>query len=113
MKKCSKCGQVKKKEEFPRTGTKCKNCRRDADWQRRYGLTPEEYLAIYNKQDGACAICGELPGNSPLVVDHCHNSKKVRGLLCLKCNRGLGFFSDDPNLLRKAAMYLEDSNESS
>lgn len=42
-----------------------------------------------------------------LVVDHCHKSKQIRGLVCHRCNVGLGYFRDDPELLRAAAAYLE------
>jgi hypothetical protein len=53
-----------------------------------------------------CVICG---AGGPLVVDHCHASGKVRGMLCSHCNRGLGHFRDDPELLEFAAEYLRQS----
>ncbi len=73
----------------------------------RYGITSEEYRNVLQKQDSKCAICGAVPGKRSLHVDHDHETGKIRGLLCHKCNVGLGHFSDDPNLLIKASKYLE------
>jgi hypothetical protein len=78
---------------------------RDKERARRYGLTLKDYRAIVAQQGKACAICRR--SDRPLVVDHCHVTKKVRRLLCNKCNVGLGCFNDDPSLLRAAAAYLE------
>lgn len=74
---------------------------------RECGLTEEEYLLIFNATDGRCAIC-RSPDNRRLSIDHCHNSGSVRGLLCRKCNMGLGCFSDDPEILKRAIAYLEE-----
>ena len=75
------------------------------DLLRTYGLTPEEYNSLWDKQNGGCVICGST--EKKLCVDHCHNTGVVRGLLCTNCNQGLGQFKDDPGLLRSAATYLE------
>lgn len=73
-----------------------------------YGMTLDNYLNMLSKQNNCCAICGvttqEL--DRRISVDHCHKTGKVRGLLCQKCNNGLGFFKDSPALLTKAADYL-------
>ena len=71
---------------------------------RAYGLTEEVYNALYDKQSGKCAICKT---NTTLVVDHCHSSREIRGLLCNACNVGLGAFRDSPNLLKSAIDYLK------
>ena len=74
-----------------------------------YGLSFEEYAAMFEKQQGACAIC-KKPEKRPkwsLAVDHDAVSKQVRGLLCSGCNPGLGKFNHDPNLLVAAAHYLQ------
>jgi hypothetical protein len=71
----------------------------------RYGLSPEEYREMLRQQGGVCAICRK-PGRA-LEIDHCHATNVVRGLLCRKCNSGLGQFDDDPDALRAAAAYVE------
>lgn len=75
----------------------------------RYGISQEQYNALFNEQKGACAICSEHPETRCLDVDHKHGTTKVRGLLCSRCNTGLGLFMDSPELLREAAFYLEHS----
>ena len=72
---------------------------------RRHGLAIEEYNAMVDAQHGQCAICG--CGDEQLCVDHDHSTGVVRGLLCQRCNRGLGDFRDNPSALRKAINYLE------
>lgn len=74
-----------------------------------YGITPEQYNEMLERQGGCCAICGTTkPGrkDNHWSIDHCHNTKVVRGLLCHHCNVGLGHFKDDPELLQKARQYL-------
>ena len=75
---------------------------------KQYGLTPAQYDALFQKQDGKCKVCRLAPTHR-LHVDHCHKTGIVRGLLCNGCNGGLGMFKDDPGLLRKAIEYLEAS----
>jgi Recombination endonuclease VII len=75
----------------------------------RYGISKQRYDEMLAAQGGVCAICGtDKPGGRDLVwqVDHCHNSNKIRGLLCGPCNRGLGQFRDDPIRLEAAVRYL-------
>ena len=59
---------------------------------------------IYDKQKGKCPLC--LNFEEVLHVDHCHKSGKVRGLLCTRCNKGLGHHKDDVEILKKAIKYL-------
>ena len=82
------------------------NPRRAAIQQRRarYGLEEDERRRLLAAQSGRCAICRE---GAPSCVDHDHRSAEVRGLLCRTCNAGLGQFRDDPELLLRAAAYLE------
>lgn len=68
-------------------------------------FSAEEYLAMKNEQNGRCAICTR---EKPLVVDHCHTKKKVRGLLCRSCNLTLGNVEDNVDFLKGAIKYLEE-----
>ncbi len=82
---------------------------------KKYGLTPEEYAAMLVAQGGVCAVCrrAEFAVNKVhgtplrLTVDHCHETGRVRGLLCGNCNRAAGMLRDDPVLVRALAAYLE------
>lgn len=80
--------------------------KKDRDKKRfsRYGITQEVYQAMYQDQAGQCAICDDW--YEVLSIDHCHSSKVVRGLLCKRCNFGLGQFRDDTGLLARAIEYL-------
>ncbi len=87
---------------------------RDPDYVRRtnlrkYNLTLEQFEAMEREQNGLCAICHKPPiGRMRLAVDHRHDeSKRVRALLCLKCNTLLGAADDSPDRLRAAALYVE------
>lgn len=76
---------------------------------RAYGLTPELWMALVEQQEGRCAICRRFPPpwKPTLHIDHDHESKKIRGLLCAECNVGLGKFHDALDVLRAAVAYLE------
>jgi hypothetical protein len=77
--------------------------------KQQYGLTLAEYEAMLAEQGGVCLICGRDPqtaGRERLVVDHDHATGHVRGLLCHRCNQGLGWFGDSTELLASAARYL-------
>lgn len=98
----------------------CVECKREADRASNlkagkkyrvkalYGLTLEEVQAMSEKQDNKCGICRDrFEDVHKVQIDHCHDTGKVRGLLCISCNWLLGKSKDDPELLRKAALYLE------
>ena len=82
--------------------------------QSTYNLTLEDYNNMLEKQDHRCAICNshrtEQNPQFGLVIDHCHDTNQVRGLLCWKCNTGLGKFDDDPKLVEAALSYLNDKD---
>ena len=75
--------------------------------RRFYSMTESEYWTMFHQQDGACAICLTPPNGRKLGVDHNHQSRKIRGLLCSTCNSGIGAFRDDPDLMRRAARYAQ------
>jgi hypothetical protein len=101
------------------------NCRRNQETKHRnrlyrkynllrYGVTEEQYEDMYKKQNGICAICKDPSRKSEkhsLHVDHDHNTGEIRGLLCTRCNPGIGFFDDNPELLIKAAKYLQKESD--
>lgn len=132
--KCKECGlEAHSSEDFtlfrPHNKAKigylnlCKECRnaREKNYQKpsyekrrqymlkyHYDITPADYNALYEEQKGTCAICGlhQTQFDKPLAVDHCHDTGKVRGLLCFDCNTGIGKLKDSPELLQKALDYL-------
>lgn len=73
----------------------------------KYGITPEQYEVMLLVQGGTCAVCGDVPGH--YHVDHCHDTGKVRGLLCRMCNLGIGHLGDDSELLQAGADYLRSA----
>lgn len=78
--------------------------------ERTYGITLQQYDEMLSAQGGKCAICKEDCNRSTserLCVDHCHETGLVRGLLCFKCNVGLGRFDDDTSILYRAIDYLK------
>src|SRR5262249_5892336 len=79
---------------------------RRASLLKRYGMTPLEYELRLARQNGACAICKKTPKQRWLCIDHCHQTGKVRGLLCTPCNAALGTFGDDPQRMQAGADYL-------
>jgi hypothetical protein len=75
---------------------------------KRYNLTLEDYEKMLKEQNECCAICKNHCSLSQrsLHVDHCHSTGKVRGLLCSKCNKGLGMYLDNTLFLENAIKYL-------
>ena len=71
-----------------------------------YGLPAGRYEEMLASQGGVCAVCGGTEEGKVLVVDHCHATERVRGLLCNQCNFGLGAFRDTPSFLEGAIRYL-------
>jgi len=73
-------------------------------FKKRYGITLEDYNELLIKQKGRCAICGSLPKHRRLDIDHDHKTGQIRGLLCNRCNQGLGYLGQ---VLKKAMDYLK------
>ena len=128
IKKCTHCSVIANTEEetrrlFSKGRNICKSCRtardraypqkdrdyyRDKSYQSLYGITLEDYNALYTSQQGKCMICEEHEDTlkKRLYVDHCHTTDKVRGLLCQSCNTLIGFSYDDIRILDNAKAYL-------
>jgi len=83
-----------------------------ADLKRKFKITIEQYISMFEKQNGCCIICGTHQSKlkKALAVDHNHDTNKIRGLLCDTCNKGLGMFHDDINHLLNAIEYLKNNN---
>lgn len=84
----------------------------------RYGISPEEYTRMAEDQDYRCAICSKdvlenIRGGIQvaLYVDHNHTTNKVRKLLCMACNCGLGLFQDSKEIIEKALKYMLEHSE--
>lgn len=78
---------------------------RNTKLKQNYGISLEEFNMLLGKQNGLCAICKINKGTH---VDHSHDTKKVRGILCNNCNAGIGMLKDNINFLANAITYLEN-----
>lgn len=96
----------KSKARYTRDYEKNKPRFRNSRLKYEYGITLEDYEIMYEEQNGVCAICEGTDMNRMLSVDHCHDTGRVRGLLCGTCNRALGLFKDSPELLKRAKEYV-------
>lgn len=73
---------------------------------RKYRLSLADFEALVLSQSNQCAICGKSFEHTKLVIDHCHKTGRVRGLLCDRCNVGIGRLFDDPIIVERALNYL-------
>jgi hypothetical protein len=109
-----KINREKRNSYLREWGRKNPDKKREQKFRNRYKINLPYYNLLATKQSNKCAICGHVPSGAGidkyLRVDHDHTTKKIRGLLCLKCNSGLGFFKDDIDLLNKAKLYLSAKN---
>ncbi len=82
----------------------------DYRFKKSYGISLKDFNLMVEKQNGLCLICKKPPNNNKksdnLYIDHDHKTGKIRGLLCHKCNAGLGSFNDNVVLLEEAIKYL-------
>ena len=126
---CNSCGVEKSLSEYyadnnshHQVVSRCKDClsRQRKQWRidnkekiraenkrRNPGWDVDRYNEQLKLQNGLCAICGtDKPGLSDWCCDHCHTENKARGLLCVRCNAGLGYFCDNTDYLNSAITYL-------
>jgi hypothetical protein len=108
---------VREARQYSGYGFTCKPCHRNKQKKRsvtKFGLTLDQFEDLKRKQRGACAICGASVGNargrgggpSRLAIDHDHSTGIVRGLLCIRCNTGIGLFEERVDLLEATRRYL-------
>lgn len=113
--KCRLCDIIRPVFEFnKRNGIIRKECKHCVNIKSQFGITAIEYDNILISQNNGCAICKETFSHkhqngkaAKLAVDHCHVTGKIRGLLCSKCNMGLGLFRDNVDFLNEAVNYLK------
>ena len=84
--------------------------KRHRDLKEQYGITPDQYQSMFDSQNGSCKICSihQDKLSKRLSIDHCHDTGKVRGLLCGNCNLMLGYAEDKVDLLQKGINYLSN-----
>lgn len=84
--------------------------RRNSAYRQKYGITMVEALDLLNSQGGGCALCKIDLDEKTMNVDHCHKNGHVRGILCGKCNTGIGLLGDTHEALLEAASYVSGSD---
>ena len=132
LKICKECGIEKNISDFYDRRKDCKDCKnakarqwrkdnpentekhlirmRQRSKERRYGITQEQFDQMLLDQDNKCKICNVEFNESKFThIDHCHDSDRVRGLLCNNCNMALGQFGDNTDISGKAIKYLQIS----
>jgi hypothetical protein len=131
-KRCYACGETKPVSEFYRSNKvyyqkECKTCNRERKYKwhqteqgkrssantklkARFGITIDEYEAMYEQQGGKCLCCGDTESylGHRLAVDHCHETGKIRGLLCKSCNVGLGNLKENKQFISNLLKYVEN-----
>jgi hypothetical protein len=112
--RCKSCDASARKKWSDANPERASYSARNRRLKHIYGVDIEWYEAQMKAQNNKCAICETETNNTRgerkdwnFAVDHCHDTGKVRGLLCNQCNRALGLFKDDITLLEKAKNYLE------
>jgi Recombination endonuclease VII len=118
---CITCDKIRRKEYRKRPEVKEREYRQQMErfYEKRYGISLEDYELLLKLQNYCCGICKKnnkkIDHRSKKIqryhVDHCHKTNKVRGLLCAKCNQGIGFFDDDILILESCIKYLQNSNK--
>lgn len=112
MKLCSRCAKTKNIEDFPinksgrggRNST-CKECKVENNQLRQFGITTSDALRITN----VCHVCEkDLNLTGRVCIDHDHNTGKVRGILCMSCNSGIGKLGDNKEGLERALRYISN-----
>jgi hypothetical protein len=127
---CPNCGDTQRENFYTsttgkRTNAYCKECHkkrcsdryhskslfeRRASRASQYGISKEEYIDLFTKQIGRCAICEEEPKTKRgLHIDHCHVTNRVRGLLCHGCNTAIGALRESKATMHRAILYLGDN----
>lgn len=121
---CKPCRSIRRKKSYSQISAYNKKWRLDNleyaklrdkknNLTKKFNITLDEFEKLRASQNNGCAICSKIRSSSKkdLCVDHCHQTGKIRGLLCDNCNRGIGLLRDSIPLLLKAITYLENSKK--
>jgi len=127
-KKCNRCSITQDVKFFSKRTyssgkigwqNKCKSCEREVkknyykphEFARRlFKLSDEEYFRLIEDTQGKCDIC-KNPMGRKVCIDHCHETQKIRGVLCNNCNTALGLFNDNISVMKDAIQYLEKAKQ--
>ncbi len=90
----------------PRQSLRMRHLARASRLTRLYGITEQEYADLLELQNGRCGVCSRKPGKARLAVDHDHETGFVRGLLCHRCNKAIGYLDDNREVAQRAVTYL-------
>lgn len=101
--------KVKARQKAYEKRLKDQDLYKDTWLKAKYGISQIDYDNMFKAQEGSCVICkkAQTEFDKPFQVDHCHSTGRVRGLLCFRCNAGLGHFVDSVESLKSAISYLE------
>jgi len=128
-KPCTRCKKIKQFSSFGFSGyikkngeaslsSICRECQNELRVERKFGVNYKHYKAILKAQNGCCANPGcrsmtpGAPGRKRFYIDHCHETGKIRGLLCHSCNLALGHIQDKVEKLEGLITYLNDQTTS-
>lgn len=105
---CKACRYVVVRRNYERRRQELLLYARNYWLEDQYGITLAQYNTLHTRQNGVCALCGKPPKSKRrLSVDHCHETGKIRGLLCPPCNTSLGVLGDTPEAFKRVLAYLE------
>jgi hypothetical protein len=109
--RCNACLYKEHRRWTEENPERIRECRKKDSWTlakrcARRGITPEQLIDAYERQEECCAICKEEVELINSAIDHNHETGEFRGVLCKQCNRALGMFKDNPNILHNAISYL-------
>ncbi len=109
--KCKKCTLIDRKAAKIKNPKKIADIDTNSRLKRMYGITLTQYNQLFSAQNGCCKTCERPAGDfkKVLVVDHCHTTKLVRGLLCMPCNLTLGYVQDNTKVLENLIGYLNNT----
>lgn len=108
---CPPCTREYKRENRKPLTSEQKRQKRNNAYQRKYGITLDDYEKLLEEQDYTCKLCDHVDdpsnGHTRLAVDHCHDTGRVRGLLCRSCNVAIGSLGDNEEGLKRALAYVK------